>query len=428
MLRRRDEGGPSAYPAPMPIMTADELRRYADAVITTCLHTKKGDVIAIHGEPGHREYATALTEAAYRAGARYVDVMYVDPAVRRARVAEARDAKGLSWAPDWQRQRMREMLAMDAAIVSITGESDPGLMQGLDPRRAVLETTSRVPGREVYLKAVASGAARFCVVAYPQAGWARSVFPDLPEEKALRALAKDLLAFTRIGPKDAPDAWAQHVAMLTRRAAAVTRRRFDAIEFRGPGTDLRVGLTTDTRFIAAEQKDLGGRRFCANLPTEEVFASPDHRRAEGHFTCTRPLSLEGEMIDGIRCAFQNGRLTEVKARGRRQRDFLAGYFARDRGAGRLGEIALVDRASRIGRTGRTYNMTLLDENAVAHVALGSSYHMTRVPNPAARGDRGLNASKIHVDVMIGGDDLEVVGVTAKGTRIAIIEGGTWVLD
>lgn len=410
------------------VMTPDELRRYAEAVVDTSLRTRKGDVLAVHAEPGHRPYAEAITAAAYRSGARYVDVMYVDPAIRRARVVEARDEASLGWAPEWQKARMRELLKMDAAIVSITGEADPGLMKGVDPARAVLETSSRVPGREVYLKAVSRGEARFCVVAYPQPGWATSVFPHLDEDRAMRALAKDLLSFTRLGPKDAPDAWAQHVALLTRRAAAITRRRFDAIEFRAPGTDLRVGLTHDTRFIAAEKADPKGRKYCANLPTEEVFASPDYRRTEGHFRCTRPLSLEGMLIDGIEAEFANGRLTRVRARSARHRDFLAAYFARDEGAGRLGEIALVDRSSRIGQSGRVFNMTLLDENAVAHVAFGSAYGMTRVPDPKAKGDRGLNASQIHVDVMIGSDELEVVGVTAKGKRITVMEGGVWVLS
>jgi aminopeptidase len=410
------------------VMTPDELRRYAEAVVDTSLRTRKGDVLAVHAEPGHRPYAEAITAAAYRAGARYVDVMYVDPAIRRARVVEARDESSLGWAPAWQKARMRELLKMDAAIVSITGEADPGLMKGVDPKRAVLETSSRVPGREVYLKAVARGEARFCVVAYPQPGWAKSVFPHLDEDRAMRALAKDLLSFTRLGPKDAPDAWAQHVALLTRRAAAITRRRFDMIEFRAPGTDLRVGLTHDTRFIAAEKADPRGRKYCANLPTEEVFASPDYRRTEGRFRCTRPLSLEGMLIEGIEAEFANGRLTRVRARSARHRDFLAAYFARDEGAGRLGEIALVDRSSRIGQSGRVFNMTLLDENAVAHVAFGSAYGMTRVPDPKAKGDRGLNASQIHVDVMIGSDELEVVGVTKTGRRVPVMEGGTWVMS
>ena len=409
------------------VMTPDELRRYADAVVDTCLRVRKGDVIAVHGAPAHRDYVVALTERAYAAGARYVDAMVIEPRIRRARVVGARDQASLAWNPRWHAQRMRDLVAADASLISIAGEEDPGLMDGIDPTRAMLETSSRMPGREEYLKAVAAGRARFCVVAYPAPGWARQVYPKLSEDRAMRALARDLLSFCRIGPDDAPDAWAKHVELLVGRARRVTRRNFARMRFVAPGTDLTVGLAPQTRFIAADMKSVNGRRWCANLPTEEVFASPDYRDAEGHFTCTRPLSLEGRMFDGIRAEFSGGRLQRVRAKTPAQRDFLAAYFARDRGAGRLGEIALVDRASRIGQANRVYHTTLLDENAVAHVALGSAYAATRVPDPDAKGDRGLNRSRIHVDVMIGCDELDVIGITAKGQQVPVIEAGTWVL-
>ena len=170
-----------------------------------------------------------------------------------------------------------------------------------------------------------------------------------------------------------------------------------------------------------------GRRWCANLPTEEVFASPDYRYTEGHFTCTRPLSLDGQMFDGIKAEFAGGQLQRIQAKTAKQRDYLAAYFARDKGAGRLGEVALVDKASRIGQANRIYHTTLLDENAVAHVAFGSAYGATRFPDSRITGDRGLNVSKIHVDVMIGCDDLSVTGITAKGERVPVIKTGAWAL-
>ena len=409
------------------VMTPDELRRYADAVIGTCLHIKKGDVVAIHGEPGSRPYVHALVDAAYASGARFVDALYVDPVIRRARITGVRDAASLKWSPRWHLTRMKDLIAADASLISIAGEENPSLMQGVDPKRAMLEMTARMPGREAYLKAVAAGTARFCVVAYPAPGWAKQVYPKLPVDKAQRALAKDLLAFCRIAAGDAPDAWAEHVDTLVRRAALVNRRGFTELRFLAPGTDLRVGLAPKTRFCAAEMKTPNGRKWCANLPTEEVFASPDYRFAEGRFACTRPLSLDGQMFDGIKAEFSGGRLQRIQAKTARQRDYLAAHFARDKGAGRLGEVALVDRASRIGQANRVYHTTLLDENAVAHVALGSAYGATRFPDPTIKGDRGLNASKIHTDVMIGCDELDVIGTTAKGQQVPIIETGTWVL-
>ncbi|MGI9117238.1 MAG: aminopeptidase [Gaiellales bacterium] len=411
----------------MTAMTPAELGRYADAVIDTCLHIKKGDTVAIHGETGSRPYMHALVDAAYAAGARYVDVLYVDPVIRRARITGVRDAGTLSWSPRWHLTRMKDLIAADATLISVVGEENPSLMKGVDPKRAMLEMTARMPGREAYLKAVAAGTARFCVVAYPAPGWAKQVYPKLSVERAQRALAKDLLSFCRIGADDPKGAWGKHVENLVKRADLVNRRNFTQMEFIAPGTDLRVGLAPKTRFCAAEMKTPNGRRWCANLPTEEVFASPDYRFTEGHFTCTRPLSLDGQMFDGIKAEFSGGRLSRVQAKTARQRDYLAAYFARDKGAGRLGEVALVDRASRIGQANRVYHTTLLDENAVAHVALGSSYASTRFPDSRIKGDRGLNVSKIHTDVMIGCDELDVIGVTKQGERVPVIENGTWVL-
>ena len=411
----------------MNVMTPDELGRYADAVIDTCLHIKKGDTVAIHGEPGSRSYVHALVDSAYASGARFVDVLYVDPVIRRARITGAKDVNTLKWSPRWHLTRMKDLIAADASLISIAGEENPSLMKGVDPKRAMLEMTARMPGREAYLKAVAAGTARFCVVAYPAPGWAKQVYPKLSVERAQRALAKDLLSFCRIGADDPAGAWGKHVENLVKRATLVNKRNFVAMEFVAPGTDLRVGLAPKTRWCAAEMKTPNGRRWCANLPTEEVFASPDYRYTEGHFTCTRPLSLDGQMFDGIKAEFAGGQLQRIQAKTAKQRDYLAAYFARDKGAGRLGEVALVDKASRIGQANRVYHTTLLDENAVAHVAFGSAYGATRFPDARITGDRGLNVSKIHVDVMIGCDDLSVTGITAKGERVPVIKTGAWAL-
>ena len=347
--------------------------------------------------------------------------------IRRARITGAKDLTSLKWSPRWHLTRMKDLIAADASLISIAGEENPALMKGVDPKRAMLEMTARMPGREAYLKAVAAGTARFCVVAYPAPGWAKQVYPKLSVERAQRALAKDLLSFCRIGANDPAGAWGKHVENLVKRAALVNKRNFVAMEFVAPGTDLRVGLAPKTRWCAAEMKTPNGRRWCANLPTEEVFASPDYRYTEGHFTCTRPLSLDGQMFDGIKAEFAGGQLQRIQAKTAKQRDYLAAYFARDKGAGRLGEVALVDKASRIGQANRVYHTTLLDENAVAHVALGSAYGATRFPDSRITGDRGLNVSKIHVDVMIGCDDLTVTGITAKGERVPVIKTGAWAL-
>ena len=405
-------------------MTDDELARYAAAVVRDCLGTRPGDLVAVHGEPAHRPLAAAIVDAAYRAGARYVDLLYVDGAAKRSRIAHA-DVETLGYMPPWHAARMRHLLAQDASIVSITGESEPGLMGALDPAKAARERTGRLPGQPVYIRALQRGRARFCVVAWPVPGWAREAYPELDPEEAARAVAEDLLRFCRLAPDDAPDAWAQHLAGARRAGPRPsTRSDLTGIELRGAGTSLDVGLAPSTRWLAALTTDHTGRSFCANLPTEEVFTSPDYRRADGTFTCTRPLSLDGRSIAGIRGELRGGRLVRIDADEPSDRDFLAGYLARDAGASRLGELALLDSTSRIGQAGRSYGLTLLDENAAGHIAFGSSYGGTRTPGAPARGT-GLNRSSIHVDVMIGAPEQEVHGVRRDGSRVALIAGGLW---
>ena len=395
--------------------------RYAELVVGSCLAIRDGDLLAIHGEPAHRDLAEALAAAAYARGARYVDTVFVDPRLRRARILGSAE-EWLPYQPGWAEKRMRDLVAARGASISINGPSEPGLLNDADPRRAAMERSSRIPGLPVYSRAVVANRLRFCVIADPLPGWAGVAYPDLAPDAAARRVGADLARFCRIGPDDGDGtaAFDRHIATLARRGDQLTALALDSVELRGDGTRLTVGLEPGGLFVAADEETVFGDRFRANLPTEEVFTSPDPRRTEGTFRCTRPLTLDGRRIDGIHGRFVGGRLVEVGAGSDADTAYLTAYFARDRDAGRLGELALVDTASRIGQSGRTYGITLLDENAVSHIALGSGYGSTRAP-----GARRVNASAIHVDVMIGAPELEVTGIGSRGRRIPLIRDGVW---
>ncbi len=393
------------------------LDRYADAIVRSCLGIGPGDLLAIHGEPAHRELVLALTRAAYAAGAGYVDVAFVEPALRRIRVDNA-GPDTLGYQPPWAERRMRDVAAAHGASISINGPSAPRLMNGADPDRAGRERSSRIPGQRVYLREVQRNALRFCVVAYPVEGWCAPVYPELDPSAATRQVAADLASFCRVADADPADAWDRHVEMLSARAVWLNELRLDRIVLRAPGTDLEVGMARGGKWCAADETTVHGHRFRANMPTEEVFTSPDPRRTSGTFRCTRPLTLDGRRVAGIHGRFVSGRLVEVGADNDEDRSYLHGYLARDRGAARLGEVALVDATSRIGATGRTYGITLLDENAASHIAFGSGYSSTRV----AGGER-VNDSQIHVDVMIGAPEMEVTGYTAAGQPVPVVRDG-----
>jgi aminopeptidase len=271
------------------------------------------------------------------------------------------------------------------------------------------------------------GRRRWGIVAWPVPAWAERVYPKLSSEAAQRKLARDLLWFCRIGPDDPPgvEGLRRHLAALAARGRALTRLKLQRVELRGPGTELGVALHPDTIWAGGGGKNGFGIMQAPNLPTEENFTSPEATSTEGTFRCSRPLMFQGTLIEGLAGEFRGGRLVRLEAKREADRDWLAGYLHSIEGADRLGEIALVDSSSRIGRAKRTYYNTLLDENAAAHMAFGSGFAFTRRKKEGERGRRGVNRARAHLDVMIGTDDLEATGIAARGRRIPLIRDGSW---
>jgi aminopeptidase len=209
------------------------------------------------------------------------------------------------------------------------------------------------------------------------------------------------------------------MGVLVGAAQRVTQRRFSALHFEGEGTDLTVGLLPTTKFMAAEFETVDGIRHMPNVPSEEIFGAPDPTRTDGVVRATKPLVVAGSIVRGLEVEFRDGRAVRIDAE--ENAEVLRGYAARDDGASRLGEVALVDGEGRIGRLGTTFFDTLLDENAASHIALGQAYAFTAGEEDHPK----LNRSAIHVDFMIGGDDVAVSGVTGSGERVPVLRGGAW---
>jgi aminopeptidase len=265
--------------------------------------------------------------------------------------------------------------------------------------------------------------ARWSIAAWPADYWARQVYPNLEVGRAKRKLAKDLLNFCRLTDADGTgtSGWTKHLKTLTRRSAKLTKLGLTGLELRGPGTALDVGLSPGTRWLGGPETAKNGRVVAPNMPTEEVFTSPDATATSGTFRCTFPLSFRGRLIEGLRGEFAGGKLVRLEADSEADRDFVAAYIDTDKGGRRLGEVALVDASSRIGQAKRIYYNTLLDENAAAHIAFGSGFGGTR----DASSQRGVNKSTTHLDVMIGNPKLEVTGIGPRGKRIPLIRDGLW---
>jgi aminopeptidase len=408
--------------APKPLLPPESLARYADAIVLASLGIGEGDTLVVQGQPEHRELLVGLAESAYRAGARFVDTVTADPLVMRARLLYGSDDAIGAISP-WARRRLREVAGPRGALLHIAGEGEPGYLDDVPPERIATDF-ARLSEQTAFLRrAHMNRRARWAIVAWPTDHWAAQVYPRLEPLRAKRRLARDLLHFCRLGDDDGRGAsgWLKHLRTLSRRSARLTKLGLVRIELRGPGTNLELGLTGDTRWIGGPEELVDGRMLAPNIPTEEVFTSPDPRRTNGTFRCTFPLSFRGRLVHGLRGEFSNGRLVRLDADADADRDFVAAFLDTDRTGRRLGEVALVDASSRIGQARRVYYNTLLDENAAAHIAFGSGFNATRSELPA----RGINKSRIHLDVMIGSPKLEATGFSARGRRIPLIREGAW---
>jgi aminopeptidase len=409
-----------------PLLPAEDLARYADAVVKVGLSIGKGDDLIVTCQPAHSELAVALVEAAYRAKARSVEIDYVDPLVRAAYLENAPDA-AIGYITPWRAARMRAAVKPHTATLLIAGESMPGALNGIPGKRLAADATRPFDRFPEVRRAGRLGKRRWSIVAWSVPAWAEHVYPEVKPETAQRKLAHDLLDFCRVGPNDPPGTVGLrgHLDLLRQRAQRLTRLKLQKLELRGPGTDLTVALHPEGLWSGGGGKNFYGKRTAPNLPTEECFTSPDASATDGTFRCSRPLMFQGRIIDGITGEFRGGRLVRLDARGKANRDFLASFLFSIKDADRLGEIALVDRHSRIGQANRIYYNTLLDENAASHIAFGAGFPHTRVNHETSNARRGVNRSQAHIDVMIGSDELEATGLGARGRRVPLIANGEW---
>ena len=394
----------------------DVLERFARLVVGFGANVQPGQIVAIGGEPGKEPYTRALAAEAYKAGAKFVDVATFDLHIKKARLQYA-DRDTLDFVPSWWGERLLALGDQRCARIGLSGPVEPGVLDGIDP---ALVGRDQLPFLKESSKVVNDRTTNWTIAPAVTAGWARLIRPDLDEDAAVAKLWEEIGHVLRLDEDDPVAAWRARADTLVDAAAKLTERRFDALRFQGPGTDLTVGLFGNSRFMAARFETVDGIEHMPNLPTEEVFSTPDPERVDGIVTATKPLYLGGAIIRGLRVRFEGGRAVQIDAD--ENAEVLRSYVQRDEGAGRLGEVALVDREGRIGPLGTVFYDTLLDENAASHIALGSAYGFT-VEDDADR--ERANRSSIHVDFMIGGNDVAVSGVTRDGDEVPVLRDGRW---
>ncbi len=379
-------------------------------------NVQEGQIVLVGAEIGLEEQARATAAAAYRRGAKFVDVAYFDPYLKRARIENA-DPETLGFVPRWYGERVLENAEQNGASISLRGVTAPNLMDGLDERLVGKDILPRV--REAS-KVVAERSINWCVVPAPHPAWAMLVHPDVPADEAYDQLWFELEHVLRLDESDPLAAWDERMAVLSDHAARLTERRFDAIELRGPGTELTVGLLRTARWCAGDIETAKGLRHLPNLPTEEVFTTPDPGRTSGHVTATKPLVIrDGTIIRGLTVRFEDGVAAQIDAD--ENAETLRSLIEIDEGARQLGELALVDGEGRIGPLDTVFYSTLLDENVASHIALGNGFPFLVEETDGAR----VNKSAQHIDFMIGSPEMEVDGVTAGGGRVPVLRAGVW---
>ena len=405
-------------------MTPEErLRRYAELAVRVGANVQPDQDVVVTGLVEHAEIARAVAREAYRAGARHVVVLYNDLHLRRAAIELGPEAE-LGWSPPYLLDWIRRWDEERPALIALTGNPTPDLLADLDP--ALVGRSDPKEIRAAFLEHTATRRLNWTVVSAPNEGWATQVFGEPDIERLWGAVA----TATRLDEPDPVAAWRAHAARLQVRADGLDACGFDAIRFHGPGTELTVGLNPDARWLCATNVTETGIEHIPNMPTEEVFTTPDWRRTEGYVRSTAPLVASGTRVVDLEVRFADGKIVEVNASS--GAEIIRAQLQTDGQAPYLGEIALVDCFSAVKRTGLVFCDTLFDENAACHIAFGSGFPMVldfdEMPSPDELLARGVNESGIHTDFMIGGPEVDVDGLDADGRATPLLRGDAWQLD
>jgi aminopeptidase len=393
------------------------LARLAELTVDFGANVQPGQIVSLAGAPGKEYLVRAIAERAYQRGARFVDVSWFDPWVKRSRIAHAPDDT-LEFVPPWYGERLLALGRERAAAITLSGPVAPGLLDDLDPVRAGRD---RLPAVKESGEVVSRRELNWTIVPCPTPAWAKLVHPDLDADAALATLEQQVVHVLRLDEPDPVALWRQRADTLIGVAGRLTERGFDALHYTGPGTDLTVGLLPGARWMAARFENIDGVTHMPNLPTEEVFTSPDPTRVDGHVASSKPLVLvDGTVVRDLRVRFEGGRAVQLDASA--AQETMRTIIAKDEGAARLGEVALVDREGRIGALDTVFYDTLIDENAASHIAFGRAFPFL-APDPEAA--KRMNESDIHIDFMIGSPELTVTGLTSEGDRVPVLVDGNW---
>ena len=402
-----------------------QLDQYADLAIRVGVNVQPGQRLMIRSPVAAAPFVRRLVEHGYRAGSPLVDVEWSDEAVERARFRHAPDGSFAELAA-WRYDARIEAARRGDALITILAD-DPYAFEGIDPERIATALRARQRALRPYSEITRRDGAPWALLAVPVPTWARAIFHDRSHEEATAELWRAVLETVRCDRPGARERWDEHLTQLAERRTLLNARRYRGLHFRGPGTDLTVGLAEGHRWEGGISYTPEGTPFVANLPTEEVYTAPHRNRVDGVVTSTKPLAHNGRLIEDLTLTFERG--VVVRAEARRGEAALHAILDTDEGSRRLGEVALVPHSSPIAQRDHLFLETLFDENASCHVALGEAYRTSVEGGPAMSDDEaraaGLNDSLTHVDFMIGSAETDIDGLLPGGGREPLLRAGEW---
>jgi aminopeptidase len=406
----------------------EKLDVYAKLLVYHGLNVQPGQMVNVTGEFAHKELIHRVVFHAYKKGAKFVNVDFVDPYLNRIRVQESLQEEFLQYVPRFIPVKYDDFIEEGGCVLRLTGSAEPDILSDLPANKVnSLQTALRKSLKRYFIEGIGKMKVQWTVAAAATPKWGKKVFPELDENKAYEALWDAIFHICRADTPDCLERWKRHNKSIQERARKLTDLKIKELHFTGPGTDLKVVLSPKAIFTGGGSTTTRGIDFEANIPTEECFTTPDCRYTEGKVRVTRPVLVNGKLIQGLEIEFKNGEITKFSATD--GYDQFAAYISNDPGAKRLGEVALVGTDSPVFQSGRHFGEILYDENAACHIAIGSAYRFCIDGGPMMSQEElqevGCNDSSLHTDFMISSEAVDVVATTYSGTTISLIEKGQW---
>ncbi|MGD6872809.1 aminopeptidase [Sutcliffiella horikoshii] len=408
-------------------MIQEKLTKYAELALKVGINLQENQPLVINAPIAAAPFVREVAKIAYKLGAKYVHTEWNDEQLTKI-TYETASTESLSHVREWKVKGMEEMAEEGAAFMSIVA-SNPDLLKDVDPERVSISNKAQAKAMQNYRKYIQTAKVSWAIVSVPSQEWAAKLYPDRSHDEQVASLWENIFQVTRVNENDPVEAWNDHIKTLQEKLQVLNTKKYKKLHYKAPGTDLTIELPNEQVWLGGGMNNDQGTYFVPNLPTEEVFTAPVKTGVNGVVSSTKPLNLNGNLVDNFSLTFKEGKVVEFTAE--QGYEVLKKLLETDEGALHLGEVALVPHSSPVSKQEVIFYNTLFDENASCHLALGSAYPIN-IEGGAKMSkeeleEKGINTSMIHVDFMIGSEELGIEGETEAGVKETIMTGGEWVI-